>query len=147
MATGVIFLNNKNQILVVNPVYKSWWSIPGGVINKNESPLAAGIREVEEEIGIKVDSLKFLSMDYMSSKVSGYSTKDENIQFIFYGGRLSSKKIKSIRLNKNEISQYKFVDTSKAIKILSDRLAKRLPASLMALKKSCPVYLEGGKKI
>jgi len=147
MATGVIFLNNKNQILVIKPTYKNWWSIPGGVINRNESPLAAGLREVKEEIGLKINSLQFLSLDYMSPKVSGYLTKDENIQFIFYGGKLSSQKIKLIKLDKNEISEYKFVEELKAVKILSDRLAKRLPSSLKALRKNCPIYLEGGKKV
>jgi ADP-ribose pyrophosphatase YjhB (NUDIX family) len=38
MASGVVFFNEAGEILVVKPGYKDHWSVPGGVIEKDESP-------------------------------------------------------------------------------------------------------------
>ena len=44
MAAGALIFNNQEEILFVKPGYKDHWSIPGGVIEKNESPKAACLR-------------------------------------------------------------------------------------------------------
>lgn len=146
MAAGVIFLNEKKKILILKPSYKDYWSIPGGVIEKDESPRNAALREVKEEIGLDSKSMQFVCLDYMSPQNSGYSTKDENIQFIFYGGVLTAEDIKGIKLDEEEISEYKFVSKEEAIKSVSDRLANRLKPCFEALGKGKAVYLEGGKE-
>lgn len=38
MACGVLIFNEKNELLIVKNSYKDYWSIPGGVIEENESP-------------------------------------------------------------------------------------------------------------
>lgn len=57
MAVGVLFFNSNNELLIVKPSYKSGWSIPGGVIEQDESPRMGFIREVKEEIGLDVEPL------------------------------------------------------------------------------------------
>lgn len=145
MAAGVIFFNETEEILIVKPSYKDYWSVPGGVIDKDESPRDAALREVKEEIGLDLKSMELVCIDYMSPQNSGYSTHDENIQFIFYGGILTSEDINNIQVPNEEISEYKFVSEEKAIKSVSDRLANRLKPCFEALEKGMPVYLEGGK--
>jgi ADP-ribose pyrophosphatase YjhB (NUDIX family) len=83
MASGVIFFNEAGKALIVKPSYKDYWSVPGGVINKDESPRNAALREVNEEIGLDLKSMRFLCLDYMSPQDSGYSTKDENFNSFF----------------------------------------------------------------
>ena len=146
MAAGVIFFNQSAEVLIVKPSYKDYWSVPGGVIDKDESPRDAALREVREEIGLDLKSMQFLCLDYMSPQNSGYSTKDENIQFIFYGGVLIAEDIKWIKLAEEEISEYKFVSKEDAIKMVSDRLSNRLKPCFEALEKGVLVYLEGGKE-
>lgn len=48
MGVGALFLNDKNEILIVKPSYKDHWSVPGGVVDENESPRQACIREVKK---------------------------------------------------------------------------------------------------
>jgi ADP-ribose pyrophosphatase YjhB (NUDIX family) len=144
MAAGVIFFNEVEEVLIVKPSYKDYWSVPGGVIDRDESPRDTTLREVKEEIGLDLKSMQFLCLDYMSPQNSEYSTKDENIQFIFYGGVLTSDDIKRIKLAKEEISEYKFVSKEEAVKMVSDRLANRLKSCFEALKKGVSIYLEGG---
>lgn len=147
MAAGVIFLNEAGEILIVKPTYKDHWSVPGGVIEKDESPRDAALREVKEEIGIELKNIDFLCIDYMSPKDSGYSTKDENIQFIFYGGLITSCDLNKIKIPKNEISDYKFFAKEEAIKLVNVKLANRLKSCFDALEAGVSVYLEGGRKI
>jgi 8-oxo-dGTP pyrophosphatase MutT (NUDIX family) len=57
-AAGGLVLNEKNQILMI--FRRSKWDLPKGKIEKDETIEQAAVREVEEETGIKVDSLKEL---------------------------------------------------------------------------------------
>jgi 8-oxo-dGTP pyrophosphatase MutT (NUDIX family) len=146
MASGVIFFNEDREVLIVKPSYKDYWSVPGGVIDKNESPRAAALREVSEEIGLEPKNMQFVCLDYMSPQDSGYSTHDENIQFIFFGGTLTKKDIDNIKVPNGEISEYKFVSKDEAIKLVSDRLSNRLGPCFDAIEKRKSIYLEGGKE-
>lgn len=38
MASGAILRNLKGQVLVVEPAYKDLWELPGGVVERGESP-------------------------------------------------------------------------------------------------------------
>ncbi|MCX6716561.1 MAG: NUDIX hydrolase [Candidatus Taylorbacteria bacterium] len=62
MGAGAIFLNEKDEILIVKPSYKDFWSMAGGVVEKNESPKDACIREVKEEIGINLKEAKLTTV-------------------------------------------------------------------------------------
>jgi ADP-ribose pyrophosphatase YjhB (NUDIX family) len=39
MAAGVIFRDERDRILLVEPNYKPDWEIPGGIVEAGESPL------------------------------------------------------------------------------------------------------------
>ncbi len=145
MASGVLLFNDKGELLIVKPKYKDRWSVPGGVIEKNESPQKACLREAKEEIGLGLKRIKLLCVDYMSPHKSAYPTKDENIQFIFYGGILKQSKIKKIKIPSYEIAEYRFLKIQKALPLLNPNLHRRLRPSLKALKSKTVVYLENGK--
>lgn len=61
-AAGVIIEDGQGRILAVKANYKSYWSLPGGVIDAGETPLMAAIREVKEEVGLALreEQLAFL---------------------------------------------------------------------------------------
>jgi len=147
MASGVIFFNEAGEVLIVKPGYKDHWSVPGGVIDKNESPRAAALREVKEEVGLEPKNMQFVCLDYMSPQDSGYSTHDENIQFIFFGGILTSEDAENIQVPNDEISEYRFVSKDEALKMVGNKLSNRLKPCFEAIEKGIPVYLEGGKKM
>jgi hypothetical protein len=52
MAATAFFRDEEGRVLVVNPVYKPAWDLPGGAAEADESPHAACRREVAEELGL-----------------------------------------------------------------------------------------------
>ena len=148
MAAGALIFNEKDELLIVKTSYKNYWSIPGGVIEENESPRQGCIREIKEEIGLEINNIKFLCVDY--TKADENKDKDESLQFIFSGGKLTDKEIKNIKMDGKEIVDFDFVLPEKATELLGGitrSLVKRLSACLAALKENKGVYLEDGKVI
>jgi 8-oxo-dGTP pyrophosphatase MutT (NUDIX family) len=52
MAVTAFFRDDQGRVLLVNPVYKEAWDLPGGAVEAEESPYAACRREVAEELGL-----------------------------------------------------------------------------------------------
>lgn len=143
MGAGMLFLNSQGEILIVKPSYKDHWVIPGGVVEKGEPPRAAVLREVKEEIGLDLGQASFICLDYTSD--DGF--KGESLQFVFFGGHLGKDEMDSIKLDGQELLEYKFLPFSEAEQLLSSKLKKRLPHCLKALESGAAIYLENGLKI
>jgi 8-oxo-dGTP diphosphatase len=142
-ATGVVFINNQDEILLVNPTYKNHWGIPGGSIDDNESPREAGIREIKEELGLKITHLKLLVVDYVPKN----GERGDWYQFIFFGGRLDDEQIQSIELPLDELSEFRFSKAVEASKELSPHTSDRIKSAMSALKNNCIFYLENSKPV
>ena len=138
MAVGVLFLDEQENILLVKPTYRSYWLLPGGVVEKNESPRQACVREVKEELSLDVPVETLLCVEYLPKE----NEKNEYVQFVFYGGVLSQTHIQRIILPAAELSDYRFLPLEQALMLLSTKLAKRIPYCLQALQKKTIFYLE-----
>jgi len=146
MASGALFFESQkmDKVLIVKPTYKNYWEIPGGVVEAEESPLQACIRECEEELGIVLGTgIKLSSVDY----VSDTDGKGDRIMYIFNGGVLDEASVKKIILQEKELSEFCFVDVSEAEKLLGDRLKKRVPNTMEAIRNGQCVYMEGGEVV
>ncbi len=140
MGAGVLFFDDAGRLLIVKPTHKDHWSVPGGTVDANESPQAAAEREVKEELGLEVRT-RFLCVDY----VHATSEKSENLQFIFDGGVLTSEQIEQIRLDENELGEWRFAPVEEALLLLSEKLRRRIPRCLEAKTRGTGLYLENGK--
>jgi 8-oxo-dGTP diphosphatase len=145
MAAGVLMFNEKGELLILKTSYKNHWTIPGGVIEGDESPKQAGIREVNEEIGLNLSDVSFVCVDY--TRADKTKNKNESLQFIFSAGKLSGEQMRGIKIDGKEIVEHKFVPPEKATELLGGykrSLVKRLSACLEAIKKNQGIYLEDG---
>lgn len=143
MAAGAVFFNAAGEVLLVKPTYRDHWSIPGGVIEDEESPRQGCIREVREELGLDVPITQLLVLDYTSLATG----PRESLQFLFYGGILDEARIARIVLPPAELSHFRFVSTEIALSQLIPRIARRFPFALEAIKSGNVHYLEDGAPI
>ena len=116
-AFGMIF-NKKGEILLCHRTDKNTWNLPGGVIDPNESPWAATIREVREETGLKV-RLKHLTGVYFKKRAK--QGGQEALVFNFLCEKVSGK----IRTT-NEAQEIKYFPTDKLPKNLSSNQRQRI---------------------
>ncbi len=140
ISAGALFFNNKNELLIVKPNYKDHWLIPGGGVDADESPLEGCKREVKEEINLALDNFKLIVVDYSPAK----GIKNEALHFIFFGGVLSEKQIKKIKLSEEELVEHKFLAIKDVLPLLGENMRRKLPKCLAAIKNNITVYLEAG---
>ncbi|NCF65497.1 MAG: NUDIX domain-containing protein [Chloroflexi bacterium] len=138
ISAGCLFFDERGRLLVVNPTYKDTWEIPGGVVEENESPREAVIREVVEELGLVCRPERLLCVDYSSET----GTRTESLQFIFLAPVLSDQTIGMIKLPREELSEYRFLVAEKAVKLLNKKLRRRIRHCLSALEDQETLYLE-----
>ena len=138
MASGAIFFNEKMEILVVKPTYIDDWSIPGGIVELNESPAEGCRRELKEEISLDIKLKDLLIVDYYN----GTETSTESLNFIFYGGILNDSSINEIKLPPEELENYKFINVERIEEYLSGRLLRRVKQAIIALDEKKTLYLE-----
>ena len=81
VAAGALFVDDAGRVMLVRPTYKDYWDIPGGYVEPGESPRAACIREVREELGIEPSIGDALIVDWAPAVEEG-----DKILLIFDGG-------------------------------------------------------------
>lgn len=83
-AAGALFTDAKGRILLVEPNYKPYWDLPGGVVEPGESPREAAEREIKEELGLSLDLGCLLVVDWLPAT----QQRAEGFRFVFDGGIL-----------------------------------------------------------
>jgi ADP-ribose pyrophosphatase YjhB (NUDIX family) len=139
MAAGAIFTDSDGKILIVKPTYKEGWEIPGGLIEKDESPAQACAREIKEELGIDFVPGRLLCVDYRSNT----DDRGDRIMFIFDGGIIGDR---VVFFPPNELSEYRFVTMDAIPFMFNERLARRIPKAVEAISRGVCIYLENGNE-
>jgi 8-oxo-dGTP diphosphatase len=139
-SAGVLFFR-EGKLLVLEPTYKDGLEIPAGVINKDESPVEAAIRECQEEIGVTPEITQFLCADYRR----GDAIMGDSIHYIFLGEMGDQE----VRIDNDEIGGFRWLPVPEALaEIAATRpaFAARIGASISAINKGA-VYCEEGKPV
>ncbi|MFK0046076.1 NUDIX domain-containing protein [Streptomyces sp. NPDC090741] len=101
-SAAAIVSDEQGRVLIVNPVYKERWNLPGGHIEEGELPAAAARREVREEIGLDLEIGVLL--------VTAWVTRAEgsHVFYVFDGPELSAEQQQAITLQESEIGEIRF---------------------------------------
>lgn len=93
-----------DRVILVKDFLKDYWTFPGGVIDAGEAPLAAAVREVDEEIGLELSpaDLKFYFVA-VSDRLE-YKT----YHFLFETD-LDERVLEQITLQPDEIEDYQLL--------------------------------------
>ena len=139
VAAGVLFRDTAGRILLVRPTYKDGWEIPGGYVEKGESPLSAATREVAEELGVDLDITDLLVLDWAPHPAEG-----DKLLVIFRGRTLDQADVNRFNLDRNEIAEARFFPVDQLASLMPDRLARRVAE---AASRSAGTYLEHGRSL
>lgn len=140
VAAGALIRNEAGDVLLVKPTYKAGWEIPGGYVEPGESPRAACIREIREELGVECPVGELLVVDWAPSDQEG-----DKLLFIFDAGIAASGVVDSFALPADELSAAEFWPTSDIPNLTPPRLSRRILEAAKADTNQHGRYLEHGQ--
>ena len=117
IAAKILLLNQAGELLIVKPSYKPYWGLPGGIVEAGESPLAACAREVYEEIGLTVIP-ELADVEWLPATAE----YPERIHFTFRAVCLASADIALIKIDGQEIVDFRFVVPAEAYELLNQNV-------------------------
>jgi 8-oxo-dGTP diphosphatase len=140
-SAGALVWDRKGNLLILDPTYKSAWTIPGGVMEADgETPWEACRREVREECGLHVTRGRLVVVDFLRPRPD----RAGGMRFLFDCGTLGDDELDGIVLQSEEIARHRLAPVDEALRLLSGPLRRRVSA---AVKKPGRLrYLEDGRK-
>ena len=140
-SAGALIFDAAGRLLILKPNYKKGWTLPGGQIDPTgESPWEACRRETYEECGLEVERGRLLCVDFLRPKAS----RPGGVRFLFDCGTVGDERLAGVRLQAEEIDEYRVVELAEALERLSGPLRRRVSASVGS--ENC-VYLEEGRPV
>jgi 8-oxo-dGTP diphosphatase len=139
VAAGALFTDSAGRILMVRPTYKDYWDIPGGYLEPGESPRAACIREIREELNLAIEVGPLLVVDWAPAEGEG-----DKILYVFDGGTIRDEDLKTVVFGDGEIAETRFVDLHDLDAVTLPRLSRRLGTAISAQREHRTTYAEHG---
>jgi 8-oxo-dGTP diphosphatase len=140
MGAGLLMTDPSGRVLLVEPTYKDYFEIPGGSVEADESPRAATIREIDEELGLAGAPGRLLVVDWVPPREG----RTEGLMLLFDGGVLTPEQTRTIQLPPEELRSWAWCDLQQAQHRLSALLARRVAAAMEARVDGGTAYLENG---
>jgi len=135
-AAGALFTDHDGRVLLVKPNYREHWSLPGGIMEQDEPPHEACRREILEELGLDIVADRLLVVGWAG--LEGRRPRPV-MHFVFDGGTLASDV--SIRLQAEELDDYRFVEPGDLASYLPPIIAARVTAALRSRAAGGAAYL------
>jgi ADP-ribose pyrophosphatase YjhB (NUDIX family) len=129
VAADALVRDTAGRVLLVNPTYKEFWDLPGGMAEANEAPRAAAERELREELGLIITAGRPLVVDWDGP----HGPWDDQLVFVFDAGTVSAEQAADVRLADDELAAAEFVHPIEAASRLRPDMADRLMRALRAL--------------
>jgi 8-oxo-dGTP pyrophosphatase MutT (NUDIX family) len=145
LAAAVLFFDEQDRVLLVDPVYKPGWEFPGGVVEDGEPPSGAAAREVAEELGLTIDpsGLRLLVTDWEPHR----GPRSGGLRLVFDGGSLTEDQRERLCLPQDELREWRFVAEEEWAELLPENKRERLAAALRARTAGVGCYLEAGAAV
>lgn len=139
MAATVLFTDPGGRVLIVKPTYKPGWELPGGAVERDESPAAAARRETHEELGLTITPGSLLAVDHVARS----ARRTEGLIVVFDAGAVPTDN--PITLPPAELETHAFVQPDQVADHLLALQTRRALAALSARHHRQTVYLEDGR--
>ncbi|MFE8018038.1 NUDIX domain-containing protein [Streptomyces antibioticus] len=141
------------RVLLVHPTYRKdgSWLLPGGVVEAGEHPHVTCRREIAEELGLDLPLSAVLAVHSFAPHhpdLQPDTRSPGEIRFVFDGGTLVPGRVEAIRLPREELSAYAFLETREAVQRLRPMDGKIMLAAYRArLGNTATAHLADGRHI
>ncbi|WP_293785139.1 NUDIX hydrolase [uncultured Aeromicrobium sp.] len=124
--------DENGRYLLCELTYKREWDLPGGVVEAGESPATGLVRELQEELGIRVQVVQLVTMNWLPP----WRGWDDACLFVFDLGTVMSEAVQTMALQRSEIKAVHWCDlatvreqaTGATVELLEALEAGTLPA-------------------
>ncbi|MEU0884647.1 NUDIX hydrolase [Lentzea sp. NPDC005914] len=137
-AAGALIRDSTGRVLFVVPTYKAVLDIPGGMTEDDESPKAAAVREIREELGLDVALGPLLVVDWTPRN----GVWRDCHQFVFDGGVVDGA-----TAHDDELEGVLYLTLDEARTRIYPSLHRRLTVALRALESGSTLYAEFGREV
>ena len=137
-AGGALIRDSTGRVLFVVPTYKAVLDIPGGMTEDDESPKAATVREIREELGLGLALGPLLVVDWTPRNGAWRDCH----QFVFDGGVVDGAVA-----HDPELSGVVYLTLDEARPRIYPSLYRRLTLALTALESGTTRYAEFGREV
>jgi ADP-ribose pyrophosphatase YjhB (NUDIX family) len=138
VAADVLIFDQTGLILLVEPTYKDFWDLPGGMAEANEPPRAAAERELREELGLDTHVGRLLVLDWDGP----HGPWDDQLVFVFDSEPLTGDQVANLRAIDSELAGFAFLPVDDAVRRLRADMADRLTRAIDARDSGRTAYGE-----
>lgn len=138
IAQGVI-RNTAGEVLLCELTYKPEWDLPGGVVDRLESPAGGLVREVREELGLELAVRSLIVVNWLAP----WRGWDDACQFVFDLGTHDAQVAADLVLEPREIAAVHWCSLGEARERVAPYLATLLDRVMGG--PSPTLYLERGQ--
>ena len=137
-AGGALIRDSAGRVLFVVPTYKAVLDIPGGMTEDDESPKAATLREIHEELGLTVPLGRLLVVDWTPRN----GVWRDCHQFVFDGGVVED----AVACDP-ELEGVLYLTLDEVRHRVHPSLHRRLTLAVAALESGSTRYAEFGREV
>src|SRR3954467_11921029 len=138
----MLIRSTDDRVLLCQLPYKRDFDLPGGVVEVSESPQLAVAREVEEELGLKVEAGRLLLTDWLPP----WGGWDDAVCLVFDGGVHEPSVVDTIVRQEREIKSVAFCTIAEIREKCADFTTRRIESALRNLSDNPgPSYTESGR--
>lgn len=144
IGAGILFFNDKNEVLIIKPTYLDKWIWIGGSCENNETPKTTALRECQEEIGLKPSSIWLAFVNYLPPQPTGQS---DIIQFLFTCDIVDNNFINKLKLQKVEVETARFIPIDDLDLYMHEYRARAIKTYWKNKQNKATIYMEDGAQI
>ena len=145
VAAGVLFLDDRGRVLLVEQSYREALDLPGGMVEHGETPAAGAAREVHEELGIRPSIGRLLVADWWQTAFDGSDVP--TLLLVFDGATLRVGDLEQIVVDGTEVIGFGFYGAAELASVTVPRLVNRIEHAIAARRDGYVRYLEDGRPL